>query len=178
MADIDFTQLLTQNWVVDGVSVDPTQKLVADNKEEEDVFFGDGLEQGGSDEFPEEEGGGDDMADAIGFKGKDTMHDTVVEKRNMNPKDRWLFGVREAIQELGHSGVSMSKEIADEITQAAEGVGKYEFINPVGFVVGRLSIDKGVISKKHIDSIYKKIPNQTNKADIVRYARFWINNVL
>jgi hypothetical protein len=65
-----------------------------------------------------------------------------------------------------------------ETTDESENVAKYEHMNPMGFVVGRLVIEKGKISKKYVDSLYSKLSESLNKTDIIRYARWWLMNIL
>jgi hypothetical protein len=176
--DEDLAKLLSQDWVVDGVKIDPSDKVVVvDQTDTDQIFFGDVQQGNVDDEFPDD-GYPDDMMAAIGFKGQDTMNDTKIEKRNMNPKDRWLVGVREAIQNMNGRGINITKVLSDEIIDSSNYVNKFEYMNPTKYVAGRLAIVKGKISGKAIEEIHLKIPTDLLKADIVRYSRWWINEMM
>lgn len=127
----------------------------------------------------------DEVCMAVGFAEKELLNKADAPegaaKRGLNPRERWLLSITEAFQDLSDKGIKIQGGTHDLIMEKGGEVADIDFVNPVGLIVGRIVLDKKgrkyEINASTVETVYKKLKTTLNKYDIIRYARWWINEL-
>ena len=125
-------------------------------------------------------GGAAAILDGLVLSGNMSDLQKKINRILQDPVERFAIYVDATSRRLdGNSGISISENDIVNMLTMIKNLKYVQYTNPEAYVLGFLASKGGVeIHKKNIDKIFKNALPYTNgveKADVIRYARLWLN---